>query len=51
MISRKQPLPDSLSGQIVLDDYMDERPLHDLRCWLFKRSFEEVKRRGKKEVN
>jgi hypothetical protein len=43
IISRKHPLPDFLQKQIILDDYMEERPLHDLRCWLFRRSFAEVK--------
>ncbi len=46
MISRKQPLPDFLQKQIILDDYMEERPLHDLRCWLFMRSFEKVKKKA-----
>jgi len=48
MVSRKHPLPDFLQKQIILDNYMEERPLHELRCWLFRRSFEEVKRRAKK---
>lgn len=47
MISRKEPLPDFLQKQVVLENYMEERPLHELRCWLFRKSFEEVKRKGK----
>jgi hypothetical protein len=39
----KQPLPDFLEKEITLDRYMEEEPLHRLKHWLFKRSFEAMK--------
>jgi hypothetical protein len=51
MLGRKQPLPEFLREQIILEDYMEERPLHELRCWLFRKSSEEVKRKMKESLN